>query len=165
MVRIRFELAKKEDIKDILAIYKERCKWFRKKHIKQWNRSYYLIYYNASYLKKMMKNHLLYVVKREDEVVGTFLLKEYDEIYWKDDAPAFYLRHFASKLNCSHLGDDMLSFIENLARKKKKKYIRGEVVESNSKIQEYWFSKGFKLKERRQQPYNLIMVEKEVEDV
>ncbi len=38
---MKIELAKENEIKDILEIIKERCNWFEKSQIKQWGSWYY----------------------------------------------------------------------------------------------------------------------------
>lgn len=105
---MNIEFAKENDIPMILEIIKERCDWFLKNKIEQWDSWYYEDLYDQKYFLEAMKKYDLYVVKNRKEIVGLFLLKYKNEKYWKDNKPAIYLDHFVTKLGNPGLGEKIL---------------------------------------------------------
>lgn len=160
---MKIELAKENEIPKILEIIKERCDWFEKNEIDQWGRWYYEELYDEKYFKKMMKKYLLYVVKKEEEIVGVFLLKtDDDKIHWNDQEKSYYLWHLVTKIGHPGLGEEILEFIENLAKENKIKYLRLECMRSNPKINEYYEKHGFQNKGEGDEPYEYRLWEKEI---
>lgn len=94
---MEIQLAKKEEISDILNIIEERCNWLKEKGINQWANNY-LGRYNEDYFKEVLVKHKLFVVKEQKEIIGTFLLKEEDKMFWNNEDSAFYIHHLATKL-------------------------------------------------------------------
>ena len=81
---MNIQSAVKEDIPYIFGIIKQRCEWFEKNNIEQWGSWYYTELYNEEHFLKVMKKYQLYVVKEDNEIIGTFLLKNKNEEYWND---------------------------------------------------------------------------------
>lgn len=78
-MNIKMQLAKENEILEVLEIIKQRCNWFQENQIEQWGSWYYEELYDEKYFLKMMKRYLLYVVKKEDEIIGAFLLKNEED--------------------------------------------------------------------------------------
>ena len=159
---MKIELAKESEIPQILEIIKERCDWFEKNHIEQWGSWYYEDLYDEKYFLESMKKYLLYVVKQKNEIIGTFLLKYENNLYWKDGERAIYLNHFVTKIGYSGVGEKILKFIENFAKQKQLKYLRLECVRSNPKISQYYKNHGFKNKGEGDEPYEYRLWEEEI---
>lgn len=160
---MKIQLAKENEIPEILEIIKERCDWFEKNKIDQWGSWYYEDLYNEKYFKKMIKKYPLYIIKKEDEIIGTFLLKnEDDKTHWISPKNSYYLWHFVTKIGNPGLGEKILEFIENLARENQIKYLRLECMRSNPKINEYYQNHGFENKGEGDEPYEYSLWEKEI---
>lgn len=159
---IQILLAEEKDILKIIEILKERCDWFKKNRIDQWNEKYYKEIYNVPYFKQARRKHHLYVVKDQEEIIGLFLLKEEDKVYWHDEENAYYIHHFVHKIGYPGLGKKMLSFIEEKAKIDHKTYLRGDCMRSNPKINDYWESLGFKKRKEGDIPYSYRLWEKRV---
>lgn len=160
---MKVQLAKENEISEILEIIKERCKWFEENKIDQWGSWYYEELYDEKYFKKMMKKYPLYIVKQENEIIGAFLLKiDDDKMHWKNQEKAYYLWHFVGKIGYSGLGEKMLEFIENFAKENEIKYLRLECMRSNPKINEYYQKHGFQNKGEGDDPYEYRLWEKEI---
>lgn len=155
-------LAKIDDIELIMAILKERCDWLRANNINQWANNY-LERYNENYFSEVMKLHKLYVVSQENKVIGVFLLKEEDKTYWKNDDSAYYIHHLATRIGYSGVGTKIIQFIEQLARKNSKKYIRLDCKKSNNELNQYYQKQGFIYKGTGEEPYSYNLWEKEVQ--
>ena len=158
---MHIQLAEKKDLLQVIKIFKERVKWFKKKKIKQWDSLYYLVYYNILYLFKIIKQDKLYVVKNNNMVIGIFLIKKEDTEYWDDDKKAYYIRHFSTKLGNKGLGEVMFKFIEDLAKENNIRYLRLDCVR-DSFISEYWQNHGFKKMGTLDKPYPCYLYEKEI---
>lgn len=159
---MKIELAKKNDIPLVLEIIKERCEWFLKNKIKQWDSWYYEDLYDEKYFLEAMKTYDLYVVKNKMEIIGLFMLKYENPKYWKDNRPAIYLDHFVTKLGNPGLGEKILEFIINIAKEKNLKYLRLECMRCNPKINEYYQKHGFQNKGEGNIPYEYRLWEKEI---
>lgn len=159
---MNIELANKNDIPSILKILKQRCEWFKKNKIEQWGDWYYTELYNTDYFINMMNKYKLYVVKKENEVIGVFLLKTEDKEYWKDDRNAYYIHHLATKLGYANLGIEILNFIEKLAKQNAVKYLRLDCMRENKKLNKYYENYGFTNIGEGEEPYPHRLWEKEV---
>jgi len=160
--KMKIELAKESNIVEILEIIKQRCDWFAENQIEQWGSWYYEEFYDEEYFLEMLKKYELFVVKQENEIIGTFLLKYENEEYWKDKEKAIYLDHFVTKIGNPGLGEKILEFIQKLAKEKALKYLRLECMRSNPKINEYYKNHGFQDKGQGDVPYEYRLWEKEV---
>lgn len=155
-------LANKNDIPAIIEIFKQRCEWFKKNKIEQWGDWYYTELYNIDYFVNMMEKYKLYVAKKENEVIGVFLLKTEDKKYWQDNKNAYYIHHLATKLGYENLGIEILNFIEKLAKQNKIMYLRLDCMKENKKLNKYYENYGFNNKGEVEEPYPHRLWEKEV---
>lgn len=154
-------IAEKDDIQAIMNVLEERCNWFKEKGLNQWTNNY-LVRYNKDYFNEIMKIHQLYVVKQNNEIVGVFLLKDEDKTYWNDDCSAYYIHHLAIRVGFKGNGSKILNFIEKLAKKNLKKYIRLDCKKNNEKLNQYYQKQGFIYKGSREKPYSHNLWEKEI---
>lgn len=160
---MKFQLAKENEVSEILEMIKERCNWFEKNKIEQWGSWYYEDLYDEKYFKKIMKKYSLYIVKKEDEIIGAFLLKtDDDKRHWNNQQKSYYLWHFVTKIGNPGLGEEILKFIKDLAKEKNIKYLRLECMRSNSKINKYYEKHGFQNKGQGDEPYEYQLWEKEI---
>ena len=156
---LNIQLAVVEDIPFIMNLLKERCEWFQKNKINQWD-YYYTERYNYDYFQKIMQQNSLYVAKKENKLIGAFLLKNVDSKYWPDCLGAYYIHHFVGKVGYTGIGTYMLEFIENLAWMNQISLLRLDCVKINPKINEYWQKCGFKKRGEFQITYEGILWEK-----
>lgn len=154
-------LAEKEELKEILEVIKERCDWFQKNNINQW-RNNYPGRYNEDYFYEAMQVHKLYIAVEDNKIIGVFLLKESDKVFWDNDDPAYYIHHLATKIGYPGVGSKILKFIEELAKKDSKKYIRLDCKKSNVALNQYYQNQGFTFKGDGEEPYSHNLWEKEV---
>lgn len=159
---MEIKLAEEGDISTILEIIKQRCDWFEQNKIDQWGSWYYEDLYDETYFLEAMENYPLYIVKKKDEIIGTFLLKYENKEYWKDEEKAVYLEHFVTKIGNPGLGQKILNFITKLAQEKGLHYVRLECMRSNPKINEYYKNQGFTCKGEGNEPYEYRLWEREV---
>lgn len=157
---MNIQLAKYEEIKEILDIFKERCNWFKKKNIDQWGS--YEEKYNEEYFIGAMQTNKLYVVKQEKEVIGVFLLKEEDKTYWNDNKSAYYIHHLATRIGYLGVGAKILEFIEKLAIQNNKECIRLDCKKNNDVLNSYYQKRGFIYMGSGDVPYSYNLYEKKV---
>lgn len=139
----KIQLAVVNDLEEIHQIIIDRCNWFLKNNIKQWNINHYPKKYNLEYFKEQMKINKLYVAKTKNRVIGVMLLKETDKEYWLDNKNAFYIHHLATSIDYTGVGNALLTFAINQAKRRKKDYVRLDCVQSNSKLNQYYRNFGF----------------------
>lgn len=156
----KIEVASKKDIPAILEIIKGRCDWFLENKIDQWGDWYYKKLFNAKYFEEVFNHFVIYIVKENQKIIGTFLLKEINEKYWKDKKRAYYIDHFTSCVGYHGVGIFMLEFIENLALENGIDCLRLEAMRSNPKLNEYWKNAGFENKGNFDEPYEGVYWEK-----
>lgn len=140
---LSFEIAKKDDIVEILDIYSERMKWFKSLNIKQWTR--YLYHHPKEEFEEMIKNKNLYVLKHNNEIIACWELS-YDSKYWdSNDQEAIYIYKLVTKVGTKNIAHFIFKIVEQIAILNKKKYIRLDCLKSNHKLNEIYEKHNFKL--------------------
>lgn len=124
-------------LKEIFKLLRNVVNGLKKKELINGNNI--LEVYDKNYFKSQVMTNKLYVTSKDNPIVGLYLLKE-DDSYWNDNAPAFYLHHLATEVNCKVLLDDAIK----KCQKYHKKYLRLDCLKENDKLNEYYKSKGFK---------------------
>ncbi len=137
-------LASEKDLELINKLYADRVKWFKESNIEQWKDNY-PDKYNISYLKQQMQINKLYVIKNENKVIGSMLLKSEDPKYWEDLANAYYMHHLVTDINTSGIGLELIKFAIQQCINDKKEYLRLDSVSGNNKLNEYYKKLGFEL--------------------
>ncbi len=137
-------LAREEDLEEFHKIILSRCKWLEKNNINQWKITSYPIRFDINYFKEHINN--LYIIKKNNKVLGGFLFKDSDEQYWSDSIKvnAYYIHHLVTKINTHGLGKILIKFALNKAKKDNKEYLRLDCVADNKKLNEYYKKLGFK---------------------
>ena len=95
-----FRLAKNNEIDTIFSLYKKRIQWMDKSGIQQWNMTNYLEVYPISYYADRQRLGELYVLSKEDVVIGAVVLLQSDEC-WPQmaDSPAYYVHNLVTELS------------------------------------------------------------------
>lgn len=159
---MKIELASYNDIEGIIEVLRERVEWLKTNKIRQWGDYYVRDKYNHEYFCKAMNEHQLYVLKSKDEVVGVFLLKGSDEVYWQDGAKAYYIHHLAVKVGYKGLGKEMLDFIFKKAKEDGKDFVRLDCKKDNDMLNKYYQNIGFCYKGSGEEPYSYNLYEKKI---
>ena len=73
-----FRLAKNNEIDTIFSLYKKRVHWMDKAGIQQWNVTKYLEVYPISYYAERQRLGELYVLSKEDVIIGAVVLLQKD---------------------------------------------------------------------------------------
>ena len=148
MEKYIFDLVKKEELKTVYNLIDDRIKWMDLKNIKQWNVINYWETYPEKYYEEQEKNKNLYVLKRKDtlKVVGAVVIFEND-IYWENERDeAYYIHNFVTDIDEKGAGKAILTFIEIMAKKNKKDFLRLDCAVSNKILNLYYEKEGFILK-------------------
>lgn len=100
-----FRLAKNNEIDTIFSLYKKRIQWMDKSGIQQWNMTNYLEVYPISYYADRQRLGELYVLSKEDVVIGAVVLLQSDEC-WPQmaDSPAYYVHNLVTELSVKGAG-------------------------------------------------------------
>lgn len=139
----KIELATVGDIEQIHKLIVDRCNWFIKNNIKQWEIDYYPNKYNNDYFEEQIKINKLYVARLNNKVVGAMLLKKTDSQYWENNDNAFYIHHLVTSDNCKGLGKILLDYAVDEAKKENKDYLRLDCWKANIKLNKYYEQNGF----------------------
>ena len=87
-----------------------------KSGIQQWNITNYLEVYPISYYADRQRLGELYVLRKEDVVIGAVVLLQSDEC-WPQmaDSPAYYVHNLVTELSVKGAGKIILSEVEKMA--------------------------------------------------
>lgn len=80
----------------------------------------------------------------------------------ESDDNAHYIHHLATEIGCTGLGEQIIVFIENLAKENSKKYIRLDCKKSNDGLNQHYQKQGFIYKGSGEEPYSHNLWEKEI---
>lgn len=143
--------ATKDDINNILQLYRDRITWFKCKNQSQWN-SYFKNHPKEEFLKKI-EEHEYYIVKKGEELIAGFTLSKDSSIWGDTETNACYLRNVVSKIGYKNIGSYIVSEAQRLAQEANQEYLRLECVSSNAKLNEVWENHGFSLVRDMQDKY------------
>ena len=141
-----FRLAKNNEIDTIFSLYKKRIQWMDKSGIQQWNMTNYLEVYPISYYADRQRLGELYVLRKEDVVIGAVVLLQSDEC-WPQmaDSPAYYVHNLVTELSVKGAGKIILSEVEKMAIRKGIQFLRLDCAVDNKFLNEYYESMGYKM--------------------
>lgn len=141
-----FRLAKNNEIDTIFSIYKKRIQWMDKSGIQQWNMTNYLEVYPISYYADCQRLGELYVLSKEDVVIGAVVLLQSDEC-WPQmaDSPAYYVHSLVTELSVKGAGKIILSEVEKMAISQGIQFLRLDCAVDNKFLNEYYESMGYKM--------------------
>ena len=139
-----FTLAVKEDLEVVYRLINERMDWMVLKGIKQWDKEHYWSVYPKSYYAKQVELGQLYVLKKENEVVGAIVLYDEDDNY-KDNEPldSFYLHNFVTSLKEPGAGKKVIFEVEELGKRVGKQAIRLDCLVDNQFLNDYYEQLGY----------------------
>ena len=150
-------MAKNNEIDTIFSLYKKRIQWMDKSGIQQWNMTNYLEVYPISYYADRQRLGELYVLRKEDVVIGAVVLLQSDEFgavvllqsdeCWPQmaDSPAYYVHNLVTELSVKGAGKIILSEVEKMAIRKGIQFLRLDCAVDNKFLNEYYESMGYKM--------------------
>ena len=144
MERYQFREIRREEIPKMLEIILDRMKWMDEVGIRQWNVTEYDRVYPLSYYEERWREGELFVlVERESEqIVCVGALKKEDD-RWRDQAPALYLHHFATKRGAKGVGRIYLQYAEALILRRGMTLFRLDSADDNEALARYYEALGF----------------------
>ena len=88
----------------------------------------------------------LYVLSKEDVVIGAVVLLQGDEC-WPQmaDSPAYYVHNLVTELSVKGAGKIILSEVEKMAISKGIQFLRLDCAVDNKFLNEYYESMGYKM--------------------
>ena len=143
-----FELAKKEELPEILNLYKERVQWMDDNGFHQWNETDYLNTYQEPYFQGHLEEELLFVLRDRDtnKIAAAAVLLEKDPRWGKDiEGTAYYVHNLVTACETRGAGTQMLKCLEKLAANRGKDYIRLDCTEGHEFLNQYYESRGYEV--------------------
>ena len=133
-------------MKSIFHLVKSRVQWMDETGIQQWNVTGYLEAYPLSYYVERQSDGSLYVLVRDNTIIGTVVLLEADE-RWADRVadPALYVHNLATLPGEKGAGRRLLAEAEHMAQYQGKRYIRLDCAVDNPFLNSYYASLGYQL--------------------
>lgn len=141
-----FRLAKNNEIDTIFSLYKKRVHWMDKAGIQQWNVTKYLEVYPISYYAERQRLGELYVLSKEDVIIGAVVLLQNDEGWLKIVAsPAYYVHNLVTEPSVKGVGKIILFEAEKMAISRGIQFMRLDCAVDNKFLNEYYDSMGYKI--------------------
>ena len=137
-----------------------------KSGIQQWNMTNYFEVYPISYYADRQRLGELYVLSKEDVVIGAVVLLQSDECWpqmadvvigtvvllqsdecWPQmaDSPAYYVHNLVTDLSVKGAGKIILSEVEKMAISKGIQFLRLDCAVDNESLNEYYESMGYRM--------------------
>jgi hypothetical protein len=140
---VTIKKANSEEINELLHIYIDKVKWLRSLNKPLWHESQFTF----EELTKKYDNPIFYIGKIEHNIIGGFILVEYDHQYWpeKTDNDAYYFHKFVIKNEyCGNgISDEMISWVKKHGKENGKKYIRLDYDGNRKPITNLYIRNGF----------------------
>ncbi|MDP3741998.1 MAG: GNAT family N-acetyltransferase [Candidatus Micrarchaeota archaeon] len=143
--------ATKEDAEIIFNILRVCAEWLASSGLMHWKRANFSI---QSVLAALEKDEVFLIFNR-NLAVGTIAISkvppswyEFDpSVFWKEKAPAFYLKKLAvlPSYHSKGFASELLKFVENKAKKEGVKFIRFDAVIKNHALTEFYLKRGFSI--------------------
>lgn len=141
-----FRLAQNNEIDIIFSLYEKRIYWMNKLGIQQWNITNYLTVYPISYYAERQRLEELYVLCRENVIIGAVVLLQSDERWLKEaNSPAYYVHNLVTEPSVKGAGKMILSEAEKMAISEGMQFIRLDCAADNEFLNEYYDSMGYKM--------------------
>ena len=136
--------ATEEEKHVLLTIWLEKVEWLSKNSTPMWDQKQFTL----ESLKEKYEYPEYFVCDNGKEIVGGFILIEYDERYWKDnkDDKAFYFHKFVVRNGHTGKGYSsvILNWVKEYGKEMGKDYIRLDFDEERTYLKKMYFSHGFK---------------------
>jgi ribosomal protein S18 acetylase RimI-like enzyme len=142
---LTFQRAKLEDSADILALLQCISSWLAGKGIDQWKD-----FYNEkgkATLARRFREGEVYKIAKGGAILGVFVT-QWDDTFWhpmKNDDLACYIHTMGidPSLTGKGIGKKILSFVEDIAKRAGRKYVRLDCNADNARLCEFYESNGF----------------------
>ena len=147
MDELTFQKAEPKDSKDILALLQRIATWLKGKGIDQW-RQFLDEKKGQAILDRRFREGDVYKVLQKGAILGVFVT-QWDDAFWhstKMDDLACWIHTMGIEpsLTGKGIGKKILSYVENVARRAGKKFVRLDCDGNNARLCGYYESNGFK---------------------
>jgi GNAT superfamily N-acetyltransferase len=131
----------------VLSLLKDAALWLKENNIDYWQNWINPKAIFISWIRQGFEDNEFFIVRYNDEVIGTFRLQWSDELFWKNKKDkAGYIHSFTTlrKYKGKHLGTKILEWIEDYCKKNNKDYLRLDCGVSIVGLNEYYIKHNFK---------------------
>lgn len=143
-----FKLIKKENLHDVLALFKEAAEKIHKMNVDHWQYWKNPPLEKIEWVKEGISNNEFYFIKNnEDETVGMVRILDEDLLYWgKQIQKATYIHSLVikEKYNGKGLGRLIIQKIEEEAKTAQIAFLRLDADRANHSLCNYYEKIGFK---------------------
>ena len=145
MKMLKFKQANEKDIALIEYLYSTRLQQLHDKGIEQWSEEEI----TWPQLSKIYDVSHFYIVYKNEEACGAFVMADYDPLYWRDDKPkdALYIHKVMVLESVSGTGvsDAILAYFKEEAKRRGYPVAKLDVREYKTKLRSFYERNGFKL--------------------
>ncbi|NBK97384.1 MAG: GNAT family N-acetyltransferase [Erysipelotrichia bacterium] len=142
---IEIKQASKQDTALIETLYLKKIEQLAKKNITQWEKEEVL----WETLAKSYKPEQFYLVYRNQQAVGAFVVVDYDPTYWLNDKPktALYIHKVMvlDEAEKQGIADQILTFFKNLGKEQGYDVVKLDVRAYKTKLRSFYERNGFVL--------------------
>lgn len=156
---IELQVAKTENLDEIIELYSERSSWFEENGIDQW--SNYLTNHPKKEFIQVINNNNYYMLKKNNELIGGFELSN-RQSFWEENKDAYYIYKVVTKVGYRDLGKYIFGICEEFAKRDNKKYLRLECKADNIKLNNMYEDYGFKFVKSGQDYYKYNLRERKL---
>ncbi len=145
------EIRKAEDgeIDVLMAIYLDKVRWLRGRGTPMWDESQF----TRESLKDKYLDPEYYVAVKDGEIIGGFILLEYDGRYWPENGAddAYYFHKFVIKHEYCGKGYSgrILRWVQAYAGAQGKRFLRLDFDERRTYLKNMYLSNGFIPKDKK----------------
>jgi GNAT superfamily N-acetyltransferase len=131
------------EIDALMAIYLDKVRWLRERGTPMWDESQF----TRDSLKDKYLDPEYYIAVKDGEIIGGFILIEYDGRYWPENGAdaAYYFHKFVVKNEYCGKGysGQILRWVQEYGRAKGKQFIRLDFDERRAYLKEMYISNDF----------------------
>jgi len=139
--------ASEEEINKLIEIWLEKAKWLIENKIPMWDPTQF----SRERLIEKYNKPEYYVCRNKKEIIGGFILIEYDERYWKDHIQdkAYYFHKFVvrSEYKAQGYSGYILEWVKKYGKEMGKDFIRLDYNEERTYLKEMYTRHGFVTKD------------------
>ena len=139
---LKIKKATAEDLDELYKLYEDRVEWFKTKRIKQW--STFTKSHPKEDFKSLIKDGVIYKAVIGNELVGAFEFSTKSRS-WHSTDKALYLWGVVTKVGTRDIGDQIVSYCEDVCRGKGIQRLRGFYLKNNKKLADIYKDCGFKI--------------------
>ncbi|NQX70235.1 GNAT family N-acetyltransferase [Paenibacillus alba] len=135
--------ASPSQVDEVLSLWLEAAHWMLDNGIDQWRPEYF----NRETVLAYFHNRQIFLVKMNDEIVGSFALQWSDPSVWGDlhNEESGYLHRFVVRRTQAgrNIGQYMLKWIEEYVKTQNKRYVRLDCMATNEALNGYYRKQNF----------------------